>query len=37
MSKRKREISRRQFLEGTGAVLAVATAGVAGRLGLPTG
>jgi len=26
MSKRKREISRRQFLEGTGAVLAVATA-----------
>jgi xanthine dehydrogenase YagT iron-sulfur-binding subunit len=29
MSKRKREISRRQFLEGTGAVLAVATAGPA--------
>ncbi len=27
MSKRKRDISRRQFLEGTGAVLAVATAG----------
>src|ERR1700674_2424092 len=29
MSKRKRDISRRQFLEGTGAVLAVATAGPA--------
>ncbi|MBZ5643087.1 MAG: (2Fe-2S)-binding protein [Acidobacteriia bacterium] len=29
MSKRKSEISRRQFLEGTGAVLAVATAGPA--------
>jgi xanthine dehydrogenase YagT iron-sulfur-binding subunit len=27
MSKRKRDISRRQFLEGTGAVLAVASAG----------
>jgi aerobic-type carbon monoxide dehydrogenase small subunit (CoxS/CutS family) len=29
MSKRKRDISRRQFLEGTGVVLAVATAGPA--------
>src|ERR1700686_2224017 len=29
MSKRKRDISRRQFLEGTGAVIAVATVGPA--------
>src|SRR3984893_16824815 len=29
MSKRKRDISRRQFLEGTGAVIAVATIGPA--------
>src|SRR6266853_1321451 len=29
MSKRKRDISRRQFLEGTGAVLAVAAVGPA--------
>jgi xanthine dehydrogenase YagT iron-sulfur-binding subunit len=34
MSKRKRDISRRQFLEGTGAVLAVATAGPAIKLDL---
>jgi xanthine dehydrogenase YagT iron-sulfur-binding subunit len=35
MSKRKRDISRRQFLEGTGAVLAVATAGPALKVKLP--
>jgi aerobic-type carbon monoxide dehydrogenase small subunit (CoxS/CutS family) len=36
MSKRKRDISRRQFLEGTGAVLAVATAGPALKVDLST-
>jgi xanthine dehydrogenase YagT iron-sulfur-binding subunit len=36
MSKRKRDISRRQFLEGTGAVLAVATAGPAFKVELST-
>jgi xanthine dehydrogenase YagT iron-sulfur-binding subunit len=36
MSKRKRDISRRQFLEGTGAVLAVATAGPALKVELTT-
>jgi xanthine dehydrogenase YagT iron-sulfur-binding subunit len=36
MSKRKRNISRRQFLEGTGAVLAVATAGPALKVELST-
>lgn len=36
MSKRKRDISRRQFLEGTGAVLAVATAGPALKVKLST-
>jgi xanthine dehydrogenase YagT iron-sulfur-binding subunit len=35
MSKRKRDISRRQFLEGTGAVIAVATAGPALKGQLP--
>ena len=35
MSKRKSDISRRQFLEGTGAVLAVATAGPALKVNLP--
>ena len=35
MSKRKRDISRRQFLEGTGAVFAVATAGPALKVDLP--
>src|SRR6202142_183743 len=35
MSKRKRDISRRQFLEGTGAVLAAATAGPALKVKLP--
>src|SRR6202158_2454672 len=35
MSKRKRDISRRQFLEGTGAVLAVATAGAALKVDWP--
>ncbi len=35
MSKRKREISRRTFLEGTGAALAVATATPALKLPLP--
>ena len=35
MSKRKRDFSRRQFLEGTGAVLAVATAGPALKVELP--
>src|ERR1700692_1184505 len=35
MSKRKSDISRRQFLEGTGAVLAAATAGPALKLKLP--
>jgi xanthine dehydrogenase YagT iron-sulfur-binding subunit len=35
MSKRKNDISRRQFLEGTGAVLAVATAGPTLKLELP--
>jgi aerobic-type carbon monoxide dehydrogenase small subunit (CoxS/CutS family) len=34
MSKRKNDISRRQFLEGTGAVLAVATAGPALKVNL---
>ena len=34
MSKRKRDISRRQFLEGTGAVLAVASAGPALKVDL---
>src|SRR6202051_4795590 len=34
MSKRKNDISRRQFLEGTGAVFAVATAGPALKLNL---
>lgn len=36
MSKRKRDISRRQFLEGTGAVLAVAGAGPALKVNLST-
>src|SRR6202521_5142182 len=36
MSKRKRDISRRQFLEGTGAVLAAATAVPALKAKLPT-
>ncbi len=36
MSKRKNDISRRQFLEGTGAVLAVATAGPAVKMELST-
>jgi xanthine dehydrogenase YagT iron-sulfur-binding subunit len=36
MSKRKRDISRRQFLEGTGAVLAAATAVPALKVKLPT-
>jgi xanthine dehydrogenase YagT iron-sulfur-binding subunit len=36
MSKRKREISRRDFLEGTSAVLAVASATPALKLPLPT-
>lgn len=36
MSKRKNNISRRQFLEGTGAVLAVATAGPALKVEIPT-
>jgi xanthine dehydrogenase YagT iron-sulfur-binding subunit len=36
MSKRKNDISRRQFLEGTGAVLAVATAGPALNVELAT-
>jgi xanthine dehydrogenase YagT iron-sulfur-binding subunit len=36
MSKRKNDISRRQFLEGTGAVLAVATAGPALKVELAT-
>jgi xanthine dehydrogenase YagT iron-sulfur-binding subunit len=36
MSKRKNDISRRQFLEGTGAVLAVATAGPALKVELST-
>jgi len=35
MSKRKREISRRKFLEGTGAVLAVATATPKLKLPMP--
>src|SRR5579862_7093534 len=35
MSKRKRDISRRQFLEGTGAVLAAATAAPALKMKLP--
>ncbi len=35
MSKRKRDISRRQFLEGTGAVLAAATATPALKVTLP--
>ena len=35
MSKRKRDISRRQFLEGTGAVLAAATVGTALKSELP--
>jgi len=34
MNKRKRDISRRQFLEGTGAVLAVASAGPALKVDL---
>src|ERR1700692_3118801 len=34
MSKRKNDISRRQFLEGTGAVFAVATAGPALKVNL---
>jgi aerobic-type carbon monoxide dehydrogenase small subunit (CoxS/CutS family) len=37
MSKRKRDISRRQFLEGAGAVFAVATAGPALKVDLSTG
>jgi aerobic-type carbon monoxide dehydrogenase small subunit (CoxS/CutS family) len=36
MTKRKRDISRRQFLEGTGAVLAVATAAPVLKVELPT-
>jgi xanthine dehydrogenase YagT iron-sulfur-binding subunit len=36
MSKRKRDISRRQFLEGTGAVLAVATSAPALKVDLST-
>ena len=36
MSKSKIDISRRQFLEGTGAVLAAATAGPALKVELPT-
>jgi xanthine dehydrogenase YagT iron-sulfur-binding subunit len=36
MSKRKRDISRRQFLEGTGAVLAVATAAPSLKASLAT-
>jgi len=36
MSKRKRDISRRQFLEGTGAVLAAATAVPVLKVKLPT-
>ena len=36
MSKRKRDISRRKFLEGTGAVLAAATAVPALKVKLPT-
>jgi len=36
MSKRKHDISRRQFLEGTGAVLAVATTGPALKVKLST-
>lgn len=36
MSKRKRDISRRKFLEGTGAVLAVATAGPGLKVDLST-
>lgn len=36
MSKRKSDISRRQFLESTGAVLAAATAGPALKVDLPT-
>ena len=35
MSKRKRDISRRQFLEGTGAVIAAATAAPALKVKLP--